>query len=180
MHRETGWWRSTPPTTLSFVPIVRDGKNAKLKTSFCAGSKGARTDTVATTIFGVALSGEDYARQFGLTYCVRSSRDIDWVYQHNIQFLEDYLCDDLATVSPVAKNRLVAHVVARPGISLQELLAAADGGATLDDAYLLIALGELYVDLYNSPLAQPATVPVFSNRQAAGSSELDAYVQVFE
>ena len=111
--------------------------------------------------------GEEYAREFGLTYCVRSSRDIDWVYQRNIQFLEDYLRDDRTSVSPGAKNRLVAHVAARPGISLQELLAAADGGATRDDAYLLIALGELYVDLYNSPLAQPATVPVFSNRQAA-------------
>ena len=32
--------------------------------------------------------GEEYARGFGLTYCVRSSRDIDWVYQRNIQFLE--------------------------------------------------------------------------------------------
>jgi hypothetical protein len=58
-------------------------------------------------------------------------------------------------------------VAARPGISLQELLAAVDGAPTRDDAYLLIALGELYVDLYNSPLAQPATVSVLSNRQAA-------------
>jgi len=110
---------------------------------------------------------EEYGREFGLTYCVRSSRDIDWVYQRNIQFLEDYLRDDRTSVSPVTRNRLVAHVAARPGISLKELLAAAVGGATQDDVYLLIALGELYVDLNNSPLVQPATVPVFLNRQAA-------------
>jgi len=73
--------------------------------------------------------GEEYAREFGLTYCVRSSREIDWVYQRNIQFLEDYLRDDHTSVSPATKNLLIAHVAARPGISLQELLAIADGGA---------------------------------------------------
>ena len=107
--------------------------------------------------------GEEYAREFGLTYCVRSSRDIDWVYQRNIQFLEDYLRDDRTSVLPATRNLLIAHVSARPGISLQELLAIADGGATCDDVHLLIALGELYVDLHDSPLAQPATVPVFAS-----------------
>jgi transposase InsO family protein len=98
------------------------------------------------------------------------------VYQRNIQFLEDYLRDDRTSVSPVAKNWLFAHVAARPGISLQELLAAADGGATRDDVYLLIALGELYVDLSTSPLVQPATVPVFSNRQAVAHDHQNAMV----
>ena len=107
--------------------------------------------------------GEEYARAFSLTYCVRSSRDIDWVYQRNIQFLEDYLRDDHTSVSPATKNLLIAHVAARPGISLQELLAIADGGATRDDVHSLIALGDLYVDLHAAPLAQPATVPVFAS-----------------
>jgi len=38
-----------------FVPIVRDGKNAKLKTSLCAGSKKAHIDIVAMMTFGVVL-----------------------------------------------------------------------------------------------------------------------------
>ena len=42
--------------------------------------------------------GEAYAQKFGLTYSVRSSRDINWVYQRNIQFLEDYFRDDHTTV----------------------------------------------------------------------------------
>jgi putative transposase len=111
--------------------------------------------------------GEEYARGFGLGYSVRSSREIDWVYQRNIQFLEDYLRDDSTSVSPAAKNLLVAHVASRPGTSLQELLAAADGGATRDDVHLMIAWGELYVDLHDSPLAQPAAVSVFASPQAA-------------
>jgi transposase InsO family protein len=111
--------------------------------------------------------GEEYARPFGLTYCVRSSRDIDWVYQRNIQFLEDYLRDDRTSVLPTVKSRLVAQTAACPGITLQELLGAADGNSTCDDIYSLIALGELYVDLYKFPLAQPASVPVFVDWQAS-------------
>jgi putative transposase len=111
--------------------------------------------------------GEDHARAFGLTYCVRSSRDTDWVYQRNIQFLEDYLRDDRTSVSPAARNLLIAHVSAHPGISFQELLAVAREVATCDDAHLLIALGDLYVDLHKSALAQPDRVAVFANARAA-------------
>jgi transposase InsO family protein len=111
--------------------------------------------------------GEEYARGFGLTYSVRSSRDIDWVYQRNVQFLEDYLRDDTPAVSPATRNLLLAHAAARPGISLQELLATAEGSASRDDIHLLIATGELHVDLHHSPLAQPAAVLVFPNPQVA-------------
>ncbi len=111
--------------------------------------------------------GEAYAQKFGLTYSVRSSRDIDWVYQRNIQFLEDYLRDDRISVLPAARNLLLAQVAACPGISLLELLAISGDGASTDDVYVLIAQGELYVDLRRSPLTQPSTVPVYSTRQVA-------------
>src|ERR1700692_4149890 len=35
-----------------------------------------------------------YAEHLGLYYRVRSSAEIDWVFQRNIQFLEDYLRAD--------------------------------------------------------------------------------------
>lgn len=35
--------------------------------------------------------GEAHAAPLGLYYRVRSSRDIDWIFQRNIQFVEDYL-----------------------------------------------------------------------------------------
>ena len=92
--------------------------------------------------------GEEYAQTFGLTYSVRSSRDIDWVYQRNIQFLEDYLRNDRISVPPAARNLLLAQVAARPGISLLDLLTTNGDGATCDDVYVLIAQGELYVDLH--------------------------------
>lgn len=42
--------------------------------------------------------GEQYAEQFGLSYGVHSTAEIDWVFQRNISFLEDYLrvgCPDV-------------------------------------------------------------------------------------
>lgn len=44
--------------------------------------------------------GEAHAHGFGFYYRVRSSRDINWVFQRNIQFLEDYLRADCS--GPVA------------------------------------------------------------------------------
>src|ERR1700720_3611230 len=35
--------------------------------------------------------GEAYADQFNLYYRVRSSKTINWIFQRNVQFLEDYL-----------------------------------------------------------------------------------------
>ena len=121
--------------------------------------------------------GEDHARAFGLTYCVRSSRETDWIYQRNIQFLEDYLRDDRTSVSVAAKNILLAHVNARPGISLQELLLVAGDGASRDDVHCLIALGELYVDLHSSSLTQPNRVAVFSDATTAAIHGRDRIAQ---
>ncbi len=112
--------------------------------------------------------GETHARAFGLTYCVRSSRDIDWIYQRNVQFLEDYFRDDGTSISTATRNLLIAHVRAHPGISLQQLLASVGEGANCDDIHLLIACGELYVDLRSSLLAQPENIAIFADARAAG------------
>jgi putative transposase len=111
--------------------------------------------------------GEDYARPLGLTYSVRSSRNIHWIYQRNIQFLEDYFRDRETSVAPAARDLLIAHVSAQPGMSIQQLLADTDGSATCDDIHLMVALGELYVDLHDAPLAQPASVLVFNDAKTA-------------
>jgi putative transposase len=50
--------------------------------------------------------GEEYARDFGLYYRLRSSAEINWVFQRNLIFLEDYLRTESATVSPTAEQAL--------------------------------------------------------------------------
>jgi putative transposase len=108
--------------------------------------------------------GEDHARSFGLYYRIRSSREINWVFQRNTRFLEDYLRFNSSPVSSLVRKRILAYASAHPGIGLLELLADSSGIATSDDVYSLIATGYLYVDLQAAPLAEPGQVQVFGCR----------------
>jgi len=111
--------------------------------------------------------GEEHARSLGLYYRVRSSGEINWVFQRNMQFLEDYLRSDSVPTSSLARERVRAYVSAWPGVSLRALLEESAGIAATDDIYSLIAMSELYVDLNAAPLAEPAEVKVFGCRDAA-------------
>ena len=111
--------------------------------------------------------GVRYASPFGLYYRVRSSAEIDWVVQRNFQFLENYVGRNCAHSHQGAKEWALAMVSAEPRMKLSELLLRATDGMSHDDAYALIANRELYVDLREVPLSQPAAVRVFASREAA-------------
>jgi putative transposase len=110
--------------------------------------------------------GERHAGQFGFFYRVRSSAGINWVFQRNIVFLEDYLRGDEPTVDEKAKHAILTLVADEPGIRLDELLRQG-APASSDDVYALIATDQVYVDLYAVPLAEPDRVPVFLDEQVA-------------
>lgn len=116
--------------------------------------------------------GEAYAAAFGLTYTVRSSAGIDWVYQRNLRFLEDYLRDAAAPDAAVAAA-LTGRVAEEPGIALDLLLREAAPGVA-DALYALIATGALHVDLRAAPLAEPDRVRVFRDREIAHACGLVA------
>ena len=111
--------------------------------------------------------GEGHALRFGLYYRIRSSAEINWVMQRNLQFLEDYLRTDSAKTDQRTREWALTLVLAEPGIALSELLRGAGEDVSCDDVYPLIATRELYVDLEKALLAEPATVRVFANREAA-------------
>lgn len=111
--------------------------------------------------------GEAYARDLGFYYHVRSSREIHWIFQGNMQFLEDYYRCDPGTVSPIAREKVLGYVSAAAGLSLQVLLHAVREFASPDDIYLLIASDILYVDLYAAPLVEPGKVFVFPTAESA-------------
>jgi hypothetical protein len=110
--------------------------------------------------------GEVYATNLGLTYRVRCSAGINWTFQVNIQFLEDYLRGDLGVPAPTAE-RVIARSACHPGISLDELLSATAGTCSRDEIYSLIANNRLYVDLTAARLSEPEKVKVFSTAAAA-------------
>jgi len=101
-----------------------------------------------------------YAERFHLYYRLRSSAEINWLFQRNIQFLEDYLRAALQ-VSSLHRQRVLAHIAAQPGCSLEDLFQATDGHATRDEIYFLIASGDVFVDLFSSVLPEPKKVRVW-------------------
>jgi len=109
--------------------------------------------------------GEAYATELGLCYRVYSSRAIDWVYQRNIRFLEDYLRPPLPAPVPEVVKAIQALVASKPGISLRDLLSVQTAWA--DTVYTMIATSVLYVDIRAVPLAEPERVSLFLDRQQA-------------
>lgn len=111
--------------------------------------------------------GEACASSSGLYYRVRASSEIDWVYQRNVQFLEDYLREGQLPVAPAIEQFVRACVLAEPVISLEELFVRSEDRVTRDDVYQMIVTDHVCVDLSAAPLADPAQVRVFADRQAA-------------
>ncbi len=112
-------------------------------------------------------AGEAYARSYGLYYRLRSTAEINWVYQRNIQWLEDYLRPGQPPISSRSCELVRAYVSARPGITLDELFELSAGQVTADDIFGLIVHKEIYVDLYAAPLAEPSHVHIFISKDLA-------------
>jgi putative transposase len=113
--------------------------------------------------------GESYASTTGLYYQVRHSAEINWTLQRNLQFLEDYLRFDCASVTGFVDQAIRAVVEAEPGILLRDLLERVKDVAKHDDIYLLIASGGVYVDLGAAAIVEPETVRVFANADTAAT-----------
>jgi putative transposase len=110
--------------------------------------------------------GAQYAEPLGLFYRVRSSAEIDWVFQRNMLFLEDYLRADCPSINPEIDQALQSFVIPRPGVSLAELLRSVPE-TNSDAVYALIAVEHLYVDVHAAPLAEPDKVRVFRDEATA-------------
>jgi len=112
--------------------------------------------------------GESYAQQFGLYYRLRSSGHINWTYQRNIQFLEDYLRANAPLVSERDRESVLSCMGGKNALALNELLEKARAVAVEVDAiYGLIAVGQLHVNLSAAPLVEPNRVHVFRDQETA-------------
>jgi len=111
--------------------------------------------------------GDAHAARFGLYYRLRSSAEIDWTLQRNIQYLEDYWRFDVDGVPSEIREIVVAEVAAAPGVRLSDLFRNIHGVASRDDINRLIAAGDIYVDLKAAGVMEPDKVRVFPNREAS-------------
>ncbi|MBW4677809.1 MAG: DDE-type integrase/transposase/recombinase [Desmonostoc geniculatum HA4340-LM1] len=110
--------------------------------------------------------GEEYAERYGLSFRVRSSKEIDWVYLSNIRFLEDYLHLDSIIVDENAREILINKVMERPGIRLKDLLED-QAGYISDDIYKLIVNDSLYFDLYKVRITETDRARLYPNKEMA-------------
>jgi putative transposase len=127
----------------------------KYPTRYCLDEKGQ----------WISPPVQAYAEKKGISFKIRLSKEINWSYQRNIRFLEDYLLNEKLMFSPTITLKLKEYVELNPGVTLQILLSNENFNA--DDVYTLIALGELYVDLYDIPIPQYDLVKVFINKSTA-------------
>jgi putative transposase len=112
--------------------------------------------------------GEEYAVPRGLSYRLKSSAEIDWRFQRNVLFLEDYLRADELEICDETVVCFQSLVAAHPGITLADLLAfAAQYGLASDLIYILLMTDRLYVDLTAWILAEPERARVFYDEPTA-------------
>lgn len=112
--------------------------------------------------------GEAYAAQFGLTYRLFSSSEIDWTYIENLRFLGAYLRGSPPPVSPDVALAIRTMVMSQPGIRLLNLITTLHRGKA-DDIYQLILTHQLYVDLPAIRLTDYEHVQVFLDQDQASS-----------
>ncbi len=114
--------------------------------------------------------GAAYAEPLGLYYRVRSSAEINWTFQRNIQFLDDYLRADPSAIPISSRETARAYVSAVAGLRLDELLQATKETVSADEIFGMIAANILYVNLHAAALAEPSQVEVYSSPEAASTS----------
>jgi hypothetical protein len=111
--------------------------------------------------------GEASAKGFGLYYRIRSSGEINWNLQRNVEFLDDYYRGNSLNVSTDVIAKVLLHAKATVGLTLEELFRRTTGAASRDVIYGLIASGELFVNLKDAPLTEPNKVRIFHDRETA-------------
>jgi transposase InsO family protein len=110
--------------------------------------------------------GNAYAERLGLYYRVRCSKEINWTYQRNIQFLDDYFRADAPSISTRSREFALAYVSAAPSLSLDDLLQLTKDVVPPDEIFTMIAMEVLHVDIHAQPLAEPSRVAVFASKDA--------------
>lgn len=114
------------------------------------------------------IPGEDYAAGYSLSYLVNSDAAIDWTFQRNILFLEDFLLEETIDLPDEVVTYIHSLVAAKPGITLSEMLSVlARHKLRADSVYQMIVTDRLYTDLSECALAKPDKVHLYFNQEIA-------------
>lgn len=102
--------------------------------------------------------GQKFAEDYGLTYTVKTSDQVNPILIRNIDFLEDYMQDANAVVADDVEVQIREILKTTPGITLHKLLMAAPYP---DDIYQLISTNKVYIDLGRYVVVERDYCPVY-------------------
>ncbi|MDQ5946310.1 MAG: putative transposase [Pseudomonadota bacterium] len=146
--------RSTPDFFLieeDFMGWVENKPEDQLQASYNSGSERFVPDGKGGWR---CPPGETFAAQFGLKFQVCSHKAINWMLVRNLEFLSDYLDPDCAPPSRESLEAIAERFKAERWMRIRDLLEPENIAA--DAVYYLVAREELYVDLENELLSEPA------------------------
>ncbi len=109
---------------------------------------------------------EDYSNNYGLSFRIRTSKEINWTLQRNLRFLEDYLIAENIVVEDQKINLIKTLIGRKPGTTIEELISL-DNIYDADDLYTLLATNEVYGDIENNLITDFSDFPIFSSNEVA-------------
>ena len=112
----------------------------------------------------VCPPGEAAASEFGLSYRIWSSSGIDWVFQDNIRFIEDYLRSDCPEPPPEMSEKVLSWLGQKKAATLADLLEG-DHGAKADAIYRMVATDRIHFDFHACRLSEPDRAWVALDRE---------------
>jgi transposase InsO family protein len=117
---------------------------------------------------------EQFAAKFGFQHRVISTAEIDRVQIRNTVFLEDYLGEDTPKVSEQSQQKILSFFGTESRITLSDLLNhTLEAKIAVDDVYIMIATGNIYVDLRAEPLVERTQVWVYPSQESAKAYATD-------
>jgi putative transposase len=119
--------------------------------------------------------GEQFALQFGFFFRVKSSRDLNWIFQRWMEFLEDYYRADVPMIPAASHEVVLQKVTFDPGMSLEELCNFSKHTVSRDDIFMMISQEVIFVDFYAVAPSELEFVKVYADEITA-----TAYANVIE
>ena len=109
--------------------------------------------------------GDDYACKHGFRFHVRSSGTINYIYDRNLQILEDFIRKERLISDDIREN-IYRYVQEHPGTTLacalQDIL-----NVSVDDLYSALVQEVIYMNLESTPLTEHQNVVFFASKELA-------------
>ncbi|GGE81300.1 TnsA endonuclease N-terminal domain-containing protein [Priestia taiwanensis] len=121
---------------------------------------------------------EQYAENYGLSFRVKISKDLNMNYVRNIKFLEDYLLKGNLSIEKEKKDYICKVISENPGITIRELLEKIKD-FQVDNLYIAFILGDFYMDIEDESIPELSARLYISKEYKDALSNMTLSTSVF-